>query len=627
MSSLLGIGTSALSAFRRSLDTIGQNISNVNTEGYNRQRVVLSSRDPQFTGAGFIGNGVQISSIERFYNQFLDDQVRTAGSASARFSTLASFGGRIDNLLADPSGGLTPALSAFYDAVQDFSADPASNSSREALFAESASLVDRFQSLDARLADVGAEASAAVAQTVTEINGLAESIADLNSRIVAAGRDAPPNDLLDQRDTLIRELAERVDVTVVPEDSGSISLFIGNGQTLVIGNETFALGVQPSEFDPTRSGVVYRGLTGDTPIENVLTGGTLGALLEFQSGTLDSTRRALGAAAVALTQAVNTQNGNGFDADGQFGGDIFSVGPAFASASSLNSGNADIAVSIEDIGAVDNTGYRLLNDGGTMRLFRTDNDQEVSLTGAGTSADPLRGAGMALVVSGTMNVGDRFEIEPTLGAVAGLARVAADNRAFAAAAPVRATASVANLSDATIDNGTVVDVDNPALLSTSVISFTTPTTYSVNGVGSFSFTQGSPISINGAEFQIAGQPTAGDEFTIERNTGASGDNRNALALAATQSEGVLGGGSLSVGQSYSQLVASVGSMTRQANASADAQSVVLQGAENRRLAASGVDLDQEAAELVRFQQSYQAAAQVISVASTLFDTLINATRR
>ena len=173
----------------------------------------------------------------------------------------------------------------------------------------------------------------------------------------------------------------------------------------------------------------------------------------------------------------------------------------------------------------------------------------------------------------------------------------------------------------------MLDINNPNLFTTSVIEFTGPATYSINGAGSFAFTAGTPIAINGSEFNISGTPTTGDRFTIERNTNAIGDNRNALALAATQSEGILRGGSLSVGQSYSQLVATIGSVTRQANTSAEAQSVVLQSAENRRLDESGVDLDQEAADLIKFQQSYQAAAQIISVASTLFDTLLDATRR
>ncbi len=627
MSSIFGIGTSALSAFRRSLDTVGQNIANVNTEGYNRQRVVLSTRDPQFTGAGFVGQGVQVAGIERFYNEFLDSQVRTSGAAAARFSTLASFSGRIDNILADPVGGLSPALSSFYGAVQDFSVDPVSPSTREALFAEAGNLVARFDSLDQRLADIGNETSAAVGQTVNEINQLAESIAVLNQKIVAAGRDTPPNDLLDQRDTLVRELATKVDVTVVPEDSGSLSVFIGNGQTLVIGNETYSLGVRPSEFDPTRSEVVYTGLNGDTPIQNVLSGGTIGALLEFQQSVLDPTRRSLGASAIALAGAINAQNGEGLDSSGNLGGDIFAVGGPRAAASSLNTGTASVAVTIDDLGQIEPSGYRLLNDGAGFRLFREDNGQELTLTGTGTGADPFRAGGLSIVVTGSALSGDRFEIEPTIGAIGALRVSAGNGNAFAAAGPVRGITDPANLSDASIDNGAVVDINDPNFFDTSVIEFTSPTTYSVNGAGSFTFSAGTPISLNGSEFSISGNPTTGDRFTIERNVNAIGDNRNALKLAETQSEGILRDGTLSVGQSYSQLVATVGSFTRQANTSAEAQAVVLQSAENRRLEASGVDLDQEAADLIRFQQSYQAAAQIISVASTLFDTLLDATRR
>lgn len=627
MTSILGIGTSALTAFRRSLDTVGQNIANVNTPGYNRQRVILSAREPAFQGSGYVGRGVQISTIERYYNEFLDQQVRAAGASSARYETLSAFAGRVDNLLADPVAGLSPALSSFYGAVQDFSLDPSSAASRGALYAEAGNLVARFDSLDRQLEEIDRETSLAVEQTVTEINELATSIADLNARIVAAGVQQPPNDLLDQRDQLVRDLAARVDVTVTEESSGSLSVFIGNGQTLVIGKETYRLDVVPSEFDPNRSTIVYRGQAGDTAVRDILTGGRIGGLIEFQDAVLDPTRRQLGVSAYALANEINAQNAQGLDAAGNLGGDIFAVGGPRAVSSSENAGAASISVSIENVGDVPPTGYRLLFDGSNYRLFRGDSGTEVALSGSGTTADPYRADGLAITVSGAAASGDRFEIEPTLAAIEDLAVVAADGRDFAAAGPTRGAADPANLGAASIDNGTVVDASDPNLFATSVVEFTGPGTYSINGAGSFAYTSGDPITINGTRYTISGTPAAGDRFTVERNTNASGDNRNALALAATEQRAVLDGGTRTVGQSYSALVASVGSRTRQAENTAEAQRVVLQSAENRRLAESGVDLDEEAAELIRYQQAYEAAAQVISVASTLFDTLLDATRR
>ncbi|MFK8053601.1 MAG: flagellar hook-associated protein FlgK [Woeseiaceae bacterium] len=627
MTSILGIGTSALSAFRRSLTTIGQNIANVNTPGYSRQTVSLSTRDPQFIGVGYAGNGVQVSGIERAYSEFLDTQSRTAGSAAAKFSVLAGFSGRIDNLVADPSSSLSTALNSFFGAVQNFTTDPSSVAARNTVAAETENLIQRFQTLDRSLSQIAAESGNAIGESVDQINQLAESIAELNNRIVNAGREFPANDLLDQRSQLIRELAVEVDVTVVSESSGSVSLFIGNGQTLVIGAENYPLGVRPSEFDPTKSEVVYRGLAGDTPVSDVLSGGTIGALFEFDASVLAPSRRALGATAAALVTSLNQQNAQGLDADDNLGGDLLQVGSPGVVGSSLNSGAASVTATIDDLSSISNSDYRLINDGSGFRLFRGDTSEEITLSGSGSAGDPFVGGGLSIVVSGSADAGDQFQIEPTLGAIDGLNNLIETGRELAAAAPLRGLSSPNNVSDASIDNGTIIDINDSGLFTTSQIVFSDATTYSVNGAGSFTLTPGTPISINGAEFSISGSPAAGDQFTIERNANATSDNRNALQLADVQNLKILNNGTSSVGQAYSGLVAEIGSATRQANSSADAQNVLLQSAEARRDEVSGVDLDEEAADLIRYQQSYQAAAQVISVASTLFDTLIAATRR
>ena len=472
-------------------------------------------------------------------------------------------------MLADPDGGLTPALSSFYAAVQDFANTPNSTSAREALFAEAGSLAFRIESLDQRLADVESESNAAIAQNVNEINRLAESIAELNTRIVAGGVQNSPNDLLDQRDQLIRELSGKVAVTVAPQRSGSVSLFIGNGQTLVIDSESYPLSAEPSEFNPTRLDVVYRGVSGETDVTSLLNGGELGGLLEFRATVLDPARRALGATAAAVGSAFNAQNAQGLTPADQFGGDIFSFRGPETTSSTYNAGTATAGASIADLGEIGRTDYQLRYDGSAYRLFRADNGQEVALSGSGSSGDPFTGAGLSIVVFGAASAGDRFLIRPTSSAAGSFERVAETGNDFAAAAPVRARAADTNLSDATIDNGAITDASDPNLQSTSVIEFTSPTTYSINGAGSFTFTAGSPLTVNGAEFRISGDPTTGDRFTVEANTAAAGDNRNALALASVESRGVLDGGTTSASRSYSALVASVGSATRQSQASAE----------------------------------------------------------
>ncbi|MEO1580408.1 MAG: flagellar hook-associated protein FlgK [Pseudomonadota bacterium] len=623
---IISTGTDALIAFQRSLDTVAQNIANANTPGYSRQNVTLQARTPQFVGFGFLGRGVEVGSITRSYSEFLTQQVQTAGSSASRFSTLASFAARVDDLLADPAGGLSPALSSFYAAVQDFSSDP-SSATRTAVFAEAGNLVARFDALDQRLVETTRESTQAIEQSVAEINQLATQLAQLNQQIGRGDGNAQPNDLLDQRDEVVRQLAERVDVATVTDASGNINLFIGNGLSLVVGTQQFPIDVRQSEFDPTRREVVYEGLNGTIPIENVLTGGTLGALLEFQNDVLDPSRRALGATASSFVGTFNTQNAQGFDAFGDFGQDIFSIGGPQVVASTSNSGTGSIAVTIEDLGQIRDSNYRFIDDGAGFRVVRSDTGEVLPLTGSGTNTDPFRAGGLAIVLSGSTDDGDQFSIEPTLAAIDGLGLTARNGNAFAAAGLLRGEAATSNLSDASIDDGTVIDFTNPNLLDNATITFVSPTSFQVNGGPAQVFTAGSPITINGAEFQVSGTPVAGDQFTIGRNTAAEGDNRNALLLAATQDTEVLQDGTLSIGQAYAQLVADVGSVTARAQASAEAQQVVLESAESRRLEVSGVNLDEEAADLIRFQQAYQAAAQVVSIGSELFDVLLNATRR
>jgi flagellar hook-associated protein 1 FlgK len=249
------------------------------------------------------------------------------------------------------------------------------------------------------------------------------------------------------------------------------------------------------------------------------------------------------------------------------------------------------------------------------------------MTGTGTASDPFKADGLSIVVNSGAAVGDRFEIRPTRDAANGLGVKITDPGKIAAAAPIKTAATAANTGTGTISAGSVVDATNPALRTTSTIQFTGANTYSINGAGSFTYTAGQPITINGAQVAISGSPAIGDSFTISDNTGGTGDNRNMLALSASLSKPVLDNGTTSLNNSTSRLVGQIGSQTRQVQASRDAQQIVQQEASDARDSVSGVNLDEEAANLIKYQQAYQAAAQMIRVASSLFDSLLQATSR
>jgi flagellar hook-associated protein 1 FlgK len=464
---------------------------------------------------------------------------------------------------------------------------------------------------------------------VADINQLADSIADINNEItLSQGRTGqPPNDLLDQRDSLVRQLSAQVSVTTATQSDGSMNVFVGSGQNLVVGVESRHLAVQASEYDPTRVEVAYENVNGNTPLGSALTGGAIGGFLDFRAQMLDPTRETLGETALAITSRFNEQHASGLDLHGVQGGDFFSVDAPGVLYSNRNSGSGSANASVSDVGALTGRDYVLQFDGAAYALTRTDTGQTVAMTGTGTVADPFVADGLSISVAGAQDAGDRILIRPTRDVAASIDRAIDDPQAIAMAAPTRTLRDSGNIGDAEISASSVVDRNDPNLLTPAVIEFTGPATYSIDGAGSYAYVSGEPIVVNGSSFSISGSPAIGDRFSLEANTGASGDNRNGLLLANVQAVGILDGGTVSINEKYGNLIANVGSATRQVQINLDAQGVILANAADAQLANSGVNLDEEAANLIRFQQAFQAAAQVVSVASTLFDTLIGAVRR
>jgi flagellar hook-associated protein 1 FlgK len=629
MPDLLKTSLSGMLAFQRALEMTGHNIANANTPGYSRQVAEFGTRGGQDIGVGFIGAGTQITTIKRVYDQMLGEQWRTATTGQARFDTLSTLASRLDTLLADPTTGLNSGLQAFFQSVQDVANDPGSIAARQALLGEAQGVTQRFQSLDQRLAETEAEVNQRISLSVDNINRLAESIADVNNKIARAGglSGNQPNDLLDQRDTLIRSLAEEVSVSTALQDDGTMSVFIGSGQTLVIGSAVNRLAVQGSEFDPTRLQVVYQGAGGNTPLGSSMSGGTLGGLIDFRTQMLDPTRQSLGRTATAFVQSFNEQHASGMDLRGALGQDFFSIAPPTVLYSGDNSGSGTAVATVLDLSTLTGDDYLLSFDGAAYSLANRTTGQSVPMTGSGTPGDPFVADGLSISVAGAPAAGDQISIRSASDAAGSVSVSISQSQDIAMAAPTRTLTSNLNLGNATIGAASVSDINDPALLSTAVIEFTSPTTYTINGAGSFAYTDGAPIVINGSEFAISGSPLTGDQFTLEANFGASGDNRNGLLLGNLQSVNVLDGGTVSITSSYGELVASVGSATHQIQANLEAQNVVTKNAEDAHLSNSGVNVDEEAANLIRYQQAYQAAARVVAVVSTLFESLLNATGR
>jgi flagellar hook-associated protein 1 FlgK len=627
MADMLNVAVSGLRAFQRALDTTSHNIANATTPGYSRQRAELTTREPQSIGGLNVGRGVDVSSVDRYYDALLATQMR---GASSSFSRLEAYSGKADalnNLFADSTTGLSASLQKFTNAVQGVANTPTSTAARQVLLSEAQALSDRLHSYDQRLDELDAEINARLQGEAAAITSAAQNIAALNEQIirVQSSTGQQPNDLLDARDLALSELAEHVNVSVVPQADGALNVFIGNGQSLVVGSVAAKIVTQPDSFDPTRLSLAYQTPGSTVDLRGSLSGGSVGGVLDFRREMLDPVRNELGQITVALADVVNAQHREGMDLAGNMGGDLFAVGAVKVLPGRENTPGVTLAATRTDSGALSSHDYVLGFDGASWGLRRADTGATVAMTGSGTVADPFVADGFSLVVGGAPTAGDEFLVQPTAGAIEGLKVMISDPARIAAAAPLRTSAAATNTGSGTISSGEVLP--GGGTLAPAQIAFIDATHYSIDGAGSYDYTPGADIDINGYRVQLDGAPQAGDTFSIASNAGGVGDNRNALELAAVLGKGVLSGGTESLDQATSRIVGRIGVSAGQAQASRDAQQIIYDDTVAARDSVSGVNLDEEAANMLRYQQAYQAAAQLIRISQEMFDSLLGATRR
>ncbi|WP_243039283.1 flagellar hook-associated protein FlgK [Dyella sedimenti] len=622
MSNLLNIGASGLSAAQVALSTVGNNISNVNTAGYSRQTVVQVESITQSAGNYTIGSGVDVQSVQRAYSDFLTTALWSSNSGLQRATTYNDLATTLNGALS-ASGNLQSALDNFYGAFSTVANTPGVASSRQSLLGNASSLVTVFNTLGQQLASQQSQVNSQIGNTVNSINSVASSIADLNAKIREAG-DNPPNDLLDQRDSMVQTLSGYLGVSTYTQKDGTISVYASSGQALVSGDKSFALTTGGNAYDASRTDVFDS--TG-TDISSKLSGGSLGALLDYRSNVLDGVQNQLGQAAVALASSVNQQQSMGLDLYGKQGGSMFSVPSPAVQASSANQGSASVSAAISDVSQLTSNDYVLSYDGANWNL-QTTSGQSVAMT---ANADGTYSAdGLTFTLSGTAQAGDSFQIQPTRQAATGLALTMTDPNDIAAAAALAATAATSNTGNGSIGSVTVDDPANAALLSNATVSFPTAGTYQVLGsdgvtvLASGSYAPGQTISANGWSITPSGTPAAGDSFSIGINSNGLNDTSNALALAGLADKGVLAGGTQSVVDAYGTLTTNIGTVGSQAQTNLTTQTSLYNQAMSAQQSVSGVNLDEEAANLVRYQQAYQASAQVISTAQTIFSSLITA---
>ncbi|SOD41563.1 flagellar hook-associated protein FlgK [Nitrosovibrio sp. Nv4] len=632
---IFGIGLSALNAAQQGLLVAGHNVSNAATPGYTRQQIVQSTSAAQATGGGFIGKGVQVDTVRRIYNELLVNQVTQARTESSQLDAYFTQMKQIDSLLADPSGrlGLAPALQEFFGSVQDVATSPSGIAYRQSMLSNAEVLVRRFQSLNDSLDEIRDGVNAQIENSVSLINTLAARISELNATISQAENNAggqPANDLRDQRDELVTQLNDQVRAKVVEQSDGGYSIFIGTGQSLVVGSTAFELSTIASPVDPHRLEVAYVSGGNSIPVrESSLDGGKLGGLLQFRNEELDAARNGLGRVAIGLAVTFNDQHQLGQDIQENLGGDFFTVPDPSTTASTRNLGDAVIATEISDPGALTTSDYRLHYDGANYTFTRLNDGVTQTFAGFPQTVDGVR----LSFASGAIAAGDEFLIRPTANGAGQIEVAIQDTSLIAAGAPIRTDAPTANTGTGRISAGTVdaPPPPDPDLREPVTFTFTSTTTFDVSGNGTgnpvgITFTPGSPISYNGWTVQITGSPQPGDTFSIGPNTDGAMDNRNALLLGALQSGNTLAGGTASYQSAYGQVVSLMGYKTRELEVTSAAQTALLSQAQALQQSESGVNLDEEAANLLRYQQAYQAASKVIQVATQMFDTLLDIAR-
>ncbi|MEG1968557.1 MAG: flagellar hook-associated protein FlgK [Burkholderiaceae bacterium] len=629
--SLLSIGNSALQAAYVALRTSSHNVGNALVPGYKRQEAIFGSLGGQFLGGQYVGNGTEIVDVRRVYNEFLTGQAHsataTANQTAAYYNQIAS----VSKLFTNSESSVGGSIDDLFKSVQSLSQRPGDGASRQSLLSSANLMTGRFNELAGQVTSMGVGADKQLGQELDNVNRLAAQVADLNDRIaLARGAGRSPNDLLDQRDQAVRELNGSVRVQVAEQDDGSINVFLANGQPLVTGKRSESLAVTRDPQDPGRLavGVKIGGEVIALPASTIA-GGTVAGILQFSTQDVPQAKNDLGRLAIAMAMKFNEQNKLGLTVSGQPGGDFFTLPAAHAFGHGGNSAGSAVAVSFADASQLVASDYEIaaVDDGMGGVAY------EVTRLSDGKVFDPMAGPkltvdGLEIDVAGA--VGDRFTVQPYRDAATNISVAIKRPDEIAAAGPFEAKLPNDNQGSLTVGSIAPGAAYSPAALDASYqLSFTSATDYTLtrtlpDGTTSTStgtYTAGSPIKFPGGELTLAGTPAVGDVVNFGKNQSTAGDGRNAIAMGQLADFGI--GDSGKLGTLYSSIVARIGSDTAGAKMFAEAGLMVMKDAIGAEASVSGVNLDEEAAKLMLYQQQYSAAAKVVATGQALFDTVLS----
>jgi flagellar hook-associated protein 1 FlgK len=643
----VSIGISGLLSFQRAMATTSHNITNADTEGFSRQRVGLTVNDSMFTGDGFIGTGTGVSTISRVWDRFTFDNLNTVTSNASQFETLKSLSAKMDNIFSDENSGLSPTIQDFFTSMQAVSESPSSSSAKRQLLSASDAMAKRFNSLQSLIGGLENESQGRLKNIVREVNSYTAALSDLNQKIVNASVSEfnQPNDLLDQRDRLLLNLSEKLNIKTMENDNGSISVFIGNGQPLVTDRFSNRLVLAPNSFDNSKMeiGLTTTSSSNILNISSMIESGELGAVLNFRENAIPETKSSIGKLAAWISESVNKQHNVSVDKNGNFGSNMFVIDKYMAQSSSLNTGNGIISTVFNKDAITSLTGdsYRLTKTATSWTILNT-NTRTTYTPPAGVNNFAFEGFDVSLEPGGTPATDDVFLINPTEKSAATIRSALNSADLVATAYPI--TTSSVNDYGVTISSGeldySIIDASFPIVPSelqndylvtldkaTSQFNIALASNPSVIIASSaFNTAQSEQTITYGAwSFTISGDIPDLAVFNLNTTTGTSpsGDNRGIMDLADQQFKNLFMGGTETMHGVYEDIVARTGSASHNNSINYDAQNALYTQAVQRRDEVSGVNLDEEAAMLIKLQQAYQAAAKVIQVSDKMFQVLIN----
>jgi flagellar hook-associated protein 1 FlgK len=654
----MSLGLRAMTASYMAMQTTGHNIANANVAGYSRQQAELATSKGQYTGAGFFGKGVDVTTVSRAHDEFLTRAATIAKSLSSMDASRQERLQQLQQVFPTGESGLGHTVDQFLNSMVDLASRPSDGSTRQVVLARAQDMASRFNSAANQLGTIQAGITEDLKTSVGEVNGLAKSIAAVNNQIAAAqGTGQPPNDLLDERDRLVNQLSALVQVSTVSATDGTTAVFIAGGQRLVLGGTPSSLKVTLDPTDPSRSALALDDGNGSRVIDRTtLGGGSITGLLRVQNEDLVDARNMIGQLAASVAGAVNKQQQLGLNLQAPAGTvaskAMFATGAPQALPNATNAKDANgkyigsVALTVTDPTALQAVDYELRADpggaAGVFQLTRLSNPPLVRSIASGDVVD-----GMRIDVTNPPSATDRFLLQPVAAAASGMNKLLDDPNDIAAASPLVAQVGGTNTGSANVAS---LKMLNPPVnaSATAQITFTSDSgdyNWSLTDSGGNVLSSGTgiwqadqpiptpPNDINGFELNLSGVPKNGDALTVmpTQPQYIAANNGNALALSALRDATLIGqtqlpdgslNGGMTATDAYASDMADVGVRVQTANASAAISSSVAAQADQDVSNVSGVNLDEEAARLIQYQQSYQAAAKVLQVAEAVFQTLL-----